>query len=166
MERRCGENAKQSAACIGWDEINRVVRVMAAKSSSHNQILKLFPVQIYGLKRLALLNKDAKPNLISTGLLNKIGVRARPRKRGIIMKSEDLVNYNGVVQDAPVFFENVTTTMEFLAVEKVSVDLLIRVSELERLQKNLDPGGLFPEFKIRGKEVSVALQPVNSSFDE
>lgn len=48
-------------------------------------------------------------------------------------------------------------TVEFLAVERVPVDLLIGISELERLQTNLDLGGHFGEIKIRGEKIRVAL---------
>lgn len=147
-------------------KINSIVRVTAAKASSQNRILKLCAVQIYELKCLALLDTEATPNLISAGLLKKIGVLAKPTKIGSTMESRDYMSCKDVVKHVPVRFDNATTIMASSAVEGVPVDLLIGFSELKRLQTNLDIGGQFAEFKIRGEEFRVALQPETSTFDE
>lgn len=92
-------------------KINRVVSVTADKASIQNRVLRLFLVQVYELKSLALLDTVSKPNLISTSLLKKNGVRAKSTKRGITVASGDDVNCKRVVKDFPVCFDNGTTTM-------------------------------------------------------
>lgn len=82
------------------------------------------------------------------------------------MASADHVNCKGVVQNDPVLFDNMTTIMKFLAIEGVPVDLLIRISELERSQTSLDIGEQFAEFKIRGDKFRVVVQPEIGSLDK
>lgn len=79
------------------------------------------------------------------------------------MASEDHVNCKGVAKDVPVCFESVKTTMDFLAIQRVSVELLIVISKLERLQTSLGHDGLFAELRIREENVRAALQPETSS---
>lgn len=123
-------------------KVNMVVRVVVAKASNQNQISKLCPVQVYWLKRSTLLDTEATPNVISTGLLKKIGVRAKHTMRGNTVASGDHMNWKCIMKDDPIRFDNVSTTMESFAVE-VPVDLLIGINELERLQTNLDLYGHF-----------------------
>lgn len=98
-------------------KINRIVRVTVTKACSYARILKLCPVQIYGLKHMAPLDTEATPYLISTSLLKKIGVRDKHTKRGIMVVIEDHVNTKGVFKNVPVLFDNVIITMRFLAVD-------------------------------------------------
>lgn len=97
-------------------EINMVFRVTAAKTLSSNRILKLFLIETYGLKCLALLDSAATPNEISLDLLKKIGLRARPTKIGFTVASEDHVNREGILKDFLLRFDNLITTVELLAV--------------------------------------------------
>lgn len=63
-------------------------------------------------------------------------------------------------------FENMSTNMEFLAVEGVPDSVSILISELARLQKNLNLDEQFAEFKIGDKEVRVTLKPEMSSLHD
>lgn len=56
--------------------------------------------------------------------------------------------------------------MELPAADGVAVDLLNIIRELGSMHRNLDLGGQFAEFRIRGEKVRVAVLPDNSSLDE
>lgn len=105
-------------------------------------------------------------NLICTGSLSDISVRAKPTKRGTMVESGEHVNSEGVVKDVPACYDNLTTTLEAFAVEEVPVDLQIGISELERLYINLDLGGQLPKPKISGEDVRAALQWKTCYFGE
>lgn len=166
MERRCGEGAKGSAERFGSDENQQGFSVTAEKASSQNQTLNLCPFHMYGLKSMAPLDTGVTPNFISTSLLKNIGVRAEATNKGITVRSGDHVNCKVVIQGVPVFVDNLITTMVFLAVEEVPVNLLISINALKRLQTNLDHIGQLAEFETKEEEVRVSLQLITSCFYE
>lgn len=98
--------------------------------------------------------------------LKRIGVPFKPTKKIITVINEDHMNSKSAVKNVTLLFDIVTTNTEFLAVERVPVDLMINISSLERLHANLDHFGNFAEFKIRGEEVRVGLQLKTGCFGQ
>lgn len=97
--------------------------------------------------------RSAKPN--NDQSVEKIGVRASPTKTEIKVKGGDHVNCNGVFRDVSGSFDNMTTSMEFLAIKEVPADVPIGIIEMEKLQTNLDLGWQFAQFKIEERNLEL-----------
>lgn len=122
------------------------------------RILKMCPVRVYGTGCLALPDTGAVPNLISAQLLARLGAEPSSTRRTITVANGVHARCRGLVKDVPVLFAERVTKLDFLAVDGVSVDVLIGLTDLERLQTTLDLGGQFVDFNISGKLVRTGLR--------
>lgn len=107
----------------------------------------------------------AGPNLISQKVSNKLNFQAKPTRKTIIVASGDRLKWIGVIRSIPVFFDWLTTKMEFLVVDRDTVDILIASTDIERLQATIDSGGQFADFTIDGQSVCVYLQRETDHLD-
>lgn len=88
---------------------------------------------MYEQKSMILQDTGAMSKLLPLSLLKKTGVRAKPTKRGLTVENGYHVKCKGVAKDVPVCSDSVTTSMKCIAVEGVTVDLMIDISEMKRL---------------------------------
>lgn len=121
-----------------------------AGSNAEMRILMLCPVRVYRTACLALLDMGSSLKLISAHLLCNVKLELTSIKRTIIEENDVNEGCKGFINEVAVLFFEEVAKMHLRVVDGVTVDILIRLTNLEPVQANIDYGGQFSTSKSIG----------------
>lgn len=99
------------------------------------------PKRIYKMNCFALLNVGAVPSLIPVRLLFYMGIDSTAPCITVAVANDVNAGFKEAVEEITLTFVDQVAKFDFLAVDGVPVELLIGLTDLERLQATLDVGG-------------------------
>lgn len=106
--------------------------------SAEEGIWKLYPVSLYWTEFLDLLDTGAIPILSYGRLLFKMGLEPTLTRKTITVRSGGTAGGKKIFKEVCIMFLEEVVNMDFLVVDGVPVDVLIRFTDLERLEATLD----------------------------
>ena len=141
LMRGDAEEAKEEILRLLADSNTR--KSVAASASATPRHLKVVAVRVFRTNVQALLDTGAVPNLLSTSLAYELGLTVKPTTKNITVINGKRSICRGLVENVPVSFAGIRVSMDFLVVDGMLFDVIIRSPALESLHAQLDLGQKF-----------------------